>query len=396
MIWVLLGSLGNFIGDSFRLTGTQKGLMTAVPVLSGAGLRLLLGPLGERFGGRRIGLVCLALTTLPLLAGWLLADSYSRVLWLGVLLGVAGASFAVALPLASRWYPPEHQGLALGIAGAGNSGTIFASLFAPRLAQAYGWHTVFGLALIPNLIVLAAFALLAQDSPSTPRRFGLAPYLALLRQPDTGRFAALYAITFGGFVGLTGYLAIFLHQQYRLSKVDAGDLTAACVCAGSFARPLGGYLSDRFGGVRLLLMLLIAIVALLAAIATLPPFGAALLLLIALLATLGLGNGAVFQLVPLRFHREVGAITGLIGAAGGVGGFLLPFLLGSTHDRTGSYTGAFLICAAAALVVLLLLGAAGSGWHGSWARPRAARQGSLARTPVHGFGAGTSETASAE
>lgn len=362
MVWVLLGALGNFIAEDLNLSDWQKGLMTALPILSGSAFRLMLGPMGDRFGGRRTGMTALGLTTIPLLTGWLFAGSFSSVVFTGLLLGVAGASFAVALPLASRWYPPEHQGLALGIAGAGNSGTVLSSLFAPRLAQAYGWETVFGLALIPILLTLVAFTLLAQDSPTTPRRFGLANYGRVLRQSDTAWFGAIYAVTFGGFVGLGAYLAIFLRQQYGLSKVNAGDLTALCVFAASFARPVGGHLADRFGGVRILVAMLGAISVLLLAISALPAFAVIVPLLVAVMAVFGMGNGAVFQLVPLRFGKDVGTVTGIVGAAGGVGGFLLPFLLGYLHDTSGSYTAGFLVCALAALVTLAALVGVRRGW----------------------------------
>lgn len=381
MVWTLLGALGNFIAADFGLNGTQKGLMTATPILAGSFFRLILGPLGDRFGGRRAGIAGLALTTLPLLIGWRFAESFSAVMLTGMLLGVAGASFAVALPLASRWYPPEHQGLAMGIAGAGNSGTVLASLFAPRLARAFGWEAVFGLALIPILLTLVAFVVLARDSPSTSRTLNLKQYGRVLRQADTGWFAAIYAVTFGGFAGLGGYLAIFLREQYGLSRVQAGDLTALCVFAASFARPVGGYLADRFGGIRLLIALLGLIAVLMLGVAGLPPLALLVPLLVVVMAVFGMGNGAVFQLVPLRFTRDIGTVTGLVGAAGGVGGFLLPFLLGSLYDRTGTYATGFLVFTAASLLTLTALVVAQRAWRSTWAPA-----GSAART---GLGRGT-------
>src|SRR5687768_14823612 len=165
MIWVLLGALGAYVASDLDLTPAQKGLMVAVPPLGGSAFRLLLGTLSDRVGIERTGLVSMALALLPLLWGWLGGGSYAQVLGIGVLLGVAGASFAVALPLVSRWYPPEHQGLALGIAGAGNSGTIIAALAALRLAEHVGWHGVFALAAIPVSLAWLAFALLAKEPP---------------------------------------------------------------------------------------------------------------------------------------------------------------------------------------------------------------------------------------
>ena len=170
MVWVLMGALGSFIAEDLGLSNAQKGLMTATPLLAGSAFRLILGPLSDHIGSRKTGLIGLVLTLIPLLTGWLFADSLATVILVGIMLGVAGASFAVALPLASRWYPPEHQGLAMGLAGAGNSGTVLASLFAPRFAQHYGWQPVFGLAMIPILLTLVVFFLLAKDSPKPPTR----------------------------------------------------------------------------------------------------------------------------------------------------------------------------------------------------------------------------------
>ncbi len=367
MVWVMLGALGNDISDDLGLSGTQKGLMTALPILSGALLRLPLGILGDRFGGRRVGLISLSLTLAPLLVGLLLADRLAVVYLVGILLGVAGASFAVALPLASRWYPPEHQGLALGIAGAGNSGTVIASLFAPRLADSLGWQAVFGIAIVPIVVTLAIFYLLAKDSPSQQQTSSLGDYASALRHSDTFWFSLFYSITFGGFVGLSSYLAIFYREQYGLSKIHAGDLTAACVFAGSFARPLGGVLADRLGGIRVLIALFGVIAGLMLLVSTTPALGPAFAVLLLSMAFLGMGNGAVFQLVPQRFPREIGVITGLVGAAGGIGGFLLPFLLGSLEDATGTYGSGFLVYTGGAALTGLILIAVQRNWHSTWA-----------------------------
>jgi NNP family nitrate/nitrite transporter-like MFS transporter len=185
MVWVLLGALANAIALDFGLSAAQQGLMVAVPLLGGALLRLVLGVLTDALGARRTGILGMGLTVVPLLMGWLWADSFSKVVLVGLLLGVSGASFAAALPLASRWYPPQYQGLAMGIAGAGNSGTALATFFGPRIAQAWGWHAVFGLALVPLVLTLAVFVLLARDSPSQPAPQPLAAYARVLRRSDT-------------------------------------------------------------------------------------------------------------------------------------------------------------------------------------------------------------------
>lgn len=366
MIWVLLGPLGPFLGESLKLTATEKGLLTAVPLLGGSLFRPVLGTLADRIGGRRTGLIGMGLTMAPLLLGWKFAQTLPDFYAMGLLLGIAGASFAVALPLASAWYPPEYQGLAMGIAGAGNSGTLMATLFAPRLAQYLGWRNVFGLAMIPVALVWLAFALMARDNPArqVPKKWR--DYAAVLREADTGWFCLLYSVTFGGFVGLTSFLTIFFRDQYQLSKVQAGDLTTLVVLSGSFLRPVGGWVSDRIGGYRLLLILLAGVSCCMAGVGTLPPLPVAMLLLVLAMGMLGMGNGAVFQMVPLRFPDRVGILTGIVGAAGGLGGFLLPSMLGAVKDRTGEYGPGLLVCAAAVFVVAVVLLQLGTAWRAAW------------------------------
>jgi NNP family nitrate/nitrite transporter-like MFS transporter len=362
MIWVLLGVLGVYVAKDFNLSPGQKGLMVALPILGGSLCRLPMGLLVDRIGPKRTGILGQLLLMIPLLWAWKGGSNLSEVLSLGFLLGVAGGSFAVALPLASRWYPPEHQGLAMGIAGAGNSGTVLTAFFAPRLAEAFGWHAVFGLALIPVSVVLILFTLFARESPSQPKPKPIREYFTILRQRDTLWFSLIYCFTFGGFVGLASFLVIFFHDQYGISKVTAGTLTAACVFSGSFMRPVGGFLSDRFGGVRVLVVLLACCAVGLALLATLPPVVVVTPLIFLTMGCLGLGNGSVFQLVPQRFRKEIGVATGLIGAAGGLGGFLLPSLLGVLKGATGTYASGFVFLAVAGIAALGLLLSQKSRW----------------------------------
>jgi NNP family nitrate/nitrite transporter-like MFS transporter len=378
MVWVVLGPLGPFLGESLKLSATQKGLLTAVPLLGGSFFRPILGWMTERFGGRRTALIGLAVSLLPLLLGWQFATSFEHFLGVGLLLGVAGASFAAALPIASAWYPPEYQGIAMGIAGAGNSGTLLATLFAPRLAQAFGWRSVFGIAMIPIALVWVLFFLMAKDAPGQRSVKRWRDYAALLREPDTAWFCFIYSITFGGFVGLASYLSIFFRDQYDLTKVQAGDLTTVVVLFGSFLRPVGGFLSDRWGGYRMLLMLLTGISVCLAGVATLPAVPFALTLLVLAMAMLGMGNGSVFQLVPQRFTGRVGIITGIVGAAGGFGGFLLPSLLGTIKDRTGSFGVGFALFGAVVLTGAAALLYLGRVWRQTWTEEAAARAGLMA------------------
>ena len=366
-IWYLLGPLGNFIAEGLQLSATQKGFLIATPLLGGSIFRIIMGALTDHLGPRRTGLIGIALTFVPLLLGWLVADTLPRLFVVALLLGIPGASFAVALPLASRWYPPQYQGLVMGIAGAGNSGTVLASLFMPRLAAVIGWQAAMGVAIVPMAAAGLVFFLCAKDSPNQPPPKHWSDYLAVLRELDTIWFCLFYSITFGGFVGLASFLGIFFHDQYLVDKVRAGDLTALCVFAGSFMRPVGGLLADRFGGIRMLAGLYGVVALLLFAISSLPPLWLATPLFIAALALLGAGNGSVFQLVPLRFQREIGVITGLVGAAGGLGGFFLPSLLGLMKDLTGTYASGFVVLAALCLWGMSLLVAVSGAWRMTWA-----------------------------
>ena len=380
MVWVILGPLGPYIGETLHLSATQKGFLTAVPLLGGSLFRPALGWMTERFGGRSTGLFGLGTTLCVLLAARTFGSSYVNLLSLGILLGIAGASFAAALPLASAWYPPQYQGLAMGIAGAGNSGTLLATLLAPRLAQAFGWRNVFSMAMLPVALVWIAFFFLAKDAPGKRVVKRWSDYAAVLRVSDTGWFCLMYSITFGGFVGLASFLTILFHDQYHFSKVQAGDTTTVIVLFGSFLRPVGGMLADKLGGYRMLRILLAVIGCCLLAIATLPAAGVALVLFVFTMAMLGMGNGAVFQLVPQRFPKSVGIMTGIVGAAGGFGGFLLPSLLGSTKDATGSFAVGLAICAAIALSGAGALLYVGRIWRETCSQESALRAG-LIREP---------------
>lgn len=362
MVWVLIGVLGAYIGKDFGLSATQKGFMAAVPLLGGALVRIPLGLLVDHIGPKKTGILSQLIVLVPLIGMWFFAKDFNQLLVLGLLLGVAGGSFAVALPLASRWYPPRHQGMALGIAGAGNSGTVLASLFAPRLAEIWGWHAVFGLALIPVLVTLVVFSVLAKESPDQPQPKKLAAYLSVCKERDTLWFCLFYSITFGGFVGLASFLGIFFHDQYGLTKVMAGNMTALCVFGGSCFRPVGGYLADRFGGARVLSILFGMAAVFMIGVGFLPQIFFVTLWMFLGMACLGMGNGAVFQLVPLRFRKEMGVMTGVVGAAGGIGGFFLPALLGYLKDASGSYSTGFLIFAFACFTALAVLRMVQRGW----------------------------------
>ncbi len=382
MVWVLFGPMTPFIAEQIHISATQKGLLTAIPLLGGSFFRPILALLADRIGGRRAGLVGLCLTLVPLICGWRFATELWQLYAVGFLLGIAGASFAVALPLAGRWYPPEHQGLAMGIAGAGNSGTLIATLVGPSLAQQYGWHFVFGIAILPIAAVLCAFFLLARNSTSKSAPKTWSAYGKVLSMADTWKLCFLYSITFGGFVGMTSFLSVFFHDQYHLSKITAGDLTTLVVLSGSFLRPVGGWLADRVGGFRMLLTLFCGIALCLAAIGTLPAIAVVVPLLFVVMGMLGMGNGAVFQIAPQRFPAHIELITGVVGAAGGLGGFFLPSLFGILKDLSGTYATGLLCLALLVATAAFLLLEFGVGWSRTWAGAAVARARVFAYRPT--------------
>jgi len=368
MVWVMLGPLAPIISGELGLDPAQKGLMVAIPTLAGAVLRIVNGLLGDRIGQKLTGTLNQVIVMAGLTAGWWFGiDSFAGTIAIGLILGFAGASFSVALPLASRWYPAEHQGKALGIAGMGNSGTVLAALFAPILAKLFGWNAVMGLAVIPLAVVFVFYLAAAKDSPDQPAAKPLAAYAEVLKHEDAWWFMLFYGVTFGGFVGLSNSLSIWFSDSFALTPVVAGYCTAACVFTGSLLRPLGGALADKFGGTLTLTLVYIFAAVTLAAISTGPAtLPLALALFVVVMGTLGIGNGAVFQLVPQRFRKEMGVMTGLVGFAGGVGGFYLASSLGFAQKYTGSSSAGFLIFAGLALIALVGLTFVKGRWRTTW------------------------------
>ncbi|GLZ87676.1 nitrate transporter [Metapseudomonas resinovorans] len=368
MVWYVLGPLGVQIAADLQLSTQQRAMMVATPILAGAVLRFLMGMLADRTSPKAAGLLGQVVVIVALFVAWQTGiHSYEQALLLGLFLGFAGASFAVALPLASQWYPPQHQGKALGIAGAGNSGTVLAALFAPGLAALYGWNNVFGLALIPLVLTLAIFALAARNAPNRPAPKSMGDYLKALGDRDSWWFMLFYSVTFGGFLGLASTLPGYFHDQYGLAPVTAGYYTAACVFAGSLMRPLGGAFADRIGGIRTLLVVYTVASVCIAAVGFhIESSAAALSLFVVAMLSLGAGNGAVFQLVPQRFHKEIGVMTGLIGMAGGIGGFCLTAGLGAIKQHTGDYQLGLWLFASLGVVAWFGLYGVKQRWRTTW------------------------------
>jgi len=347
MVWLLVGALGIAISEDFHLTPTQKGLLVAFPLLGGALLRVVVGPMADRYGPKQVGLGILWLEVAALVMGWTVGTSYLHMLAIGLLLGFAGASFAIALPIASHAYPPKHQGLAMGIAAIGNSGVLLATFFAPRMAEIWGWRGTFGIMIIPVFFTMAVFYWVIPNWRNGGKigheNNMLGVFWKNIHQPYLYGLCVFYAITFGGFVGFCSFLPIFFHDQYGVDIIAAGTLTAVCGLAGSFARPIGGYLADKFGGLNLLQGVFPMVVVLCFLQFWLLALSWTVPLMILTVLLLGFGNGVVFQIVSLKFHGMMGTASGIIGAAGGLGGFLLPFWFGVLKDVTGSYANGFIL-----------------------------------------------------
>jgi len=363
LCWVMIGALGVYITKDLHLSAGQKGLLVAIPILSGSVARIIVGAISDRWSMKGAGYITIACAATALVLGATVAHGYEALLGVGVLLGVSGASFAVALPMASRWFPPEKQGLALGVAGAGNSGTVIATFFAPRIAGMVGWQTTMLLALIPLGLMTMVWTVLAKDSPRRVEPTRMSKVLAI---PDFWLLALVYSVTFGGFVGLTSFMPIFLNSEYHLKAVDAGMITAAAAFLGSAFRPLGGYVSDRFTGRGTAMVILGFVLTSALVVGSHVSLALTSASFFVMLASLGCGNGAVFQMVPQRFPKEIAVVTGLVGAAGGLGGFLLPTMLGALKDATGTYFSGFAVFALMAGVALTIVTVAGRRWARTW------------------------------
>jgi MFS transporter, NNP family, nitrate/nitrite transporter len=356
--WSLLGPLGPDLQDHLGVSDLQLSVMVAVPVILGSLMRVPMGILTDRHGGRRVFGALMAWTLAPLVALAIWHDSFAVVVALGFLLGFAGASFAIGVPFVSHWYPPGRQGYALGVYGMGMGGTVLAGLTAPEIADAWGLAVAFLVAAVLLAAVTIGFVLMARNPP-VPRRAATSALAPLRVFRTSGRAWALtlfYFLAFGGFVAMFLYLPKLLTAVYDLSKTDAGARAAGFALLAVLARPVGGVLSDRLGAERVLRWSFVATAALAAALAAtythIVPLTACCL---SLAIAFGLGTGAVFKLVASWFPDEVGAVTGVVGAAGGLGGFFPPLVMGVVKAATGGYALGFLLLAAVALGCLAVL-----------------------------------------
>jgi MFS transporter, NNP family, nitrate/nitrite transporter len=357
--WSLLGPLGPDLQDALKLSDFQESAMVAVPVLLGSLMRIPLGWLTDRLGGRLVFTALLVYTPLPLIVLAIWHSSLGVLLVFGFLLGFAGASFAVGVPFVNGWYAAERQGMALGVYGMGMGGTVLAGLTAPRIADHWGLSAPFWFAAALTAAMAAVFALMARDArpPATGPRPGMFGALGVFR--TSGRAWALtlfYFLAFGGFVAMFLYLPKLLTGVFDLSKSDAGARAAGFALLAVVARPTGGWLSDRVAARQVLTASFSGVVVCAGLLAATYTSIVPLTIFCLLMAVaLGLGTGAVFKLVPEWFPDRVGSVTGVVGAAGGLGGFFPPLVMGIVKSATGGYALGFVLMALVAVVCLGVL-----------------------------------------
>lgn len=357
--WSMMGPLGPDLQDLLDLSEIQLAMMIAVPVLMGSLMRIPLGLLTDRYGGRRVFTALLVFTLAPLAALAVWHESFSAVILFGFFLGFAGASFAVGVPFVSRWYPAERQGMALGLYGIGMGGTVLGGLTAPRISDRWGLTAPFVVAMVLTAAMAIVFWLLARDAPvARPvATGGMFSSLRIFRdQPAAWAPTFYYFLCFGGFVAMFAYLPKLLTSVHDLDKPDAAARAAGFALVAVIARPLGGWLADRFGA-DLILRVSFAGTAVCAVL--LAPFydemAPLTILALSMAGAFGLGTGAVFKLVAHDFPQSVGAVTGVVGAAGGLGGFFPPLVMAFVKSATGDYVLGFAFLALTAIAALVVL-----------------------------------------
>lgn len=341
------------IRKQLGLSPIEVSVAIAIPVLLGSVGRIPLGLLTDRFGGRIIFSIVMACSVIPaMLMGWVTA--YWQLVLFGLFIGIALASFSVGVGFVSGWYPAEKQGTALGIYGAGNIGQSLAAFGSPVLARSLGFKWgfwTFGLLLLAWLIV---FWFGARNAPRTGPPKSVSDMLRPLRESMSWVLSLYYFLTFGGFVAMAIYLPVFLTEMFGLTPQDAGFRTAGFVVLATAMRPIGGWLADRVGG-RVILRWVFPTTAAMAILLACPLISTFTIGALGMAAAIGLGNGAVFKLVPQYFPGAVGSVTGLVGAAGGLGGFFPPLVVGSVRQATGAFTWGFVLLAVFAAICLIVL-----------------------------------------
>ena len=367
-VWVLNGAMGPFLTKAFHLKPVQTGLMVSIPTLAGALMRFPLGVLSQYIGRKNAALVEMGLIVLAMIYGYYLVQSFNDVLAMGVLLGIAGASFGVALSLGAGWFPQEHKGLAMGIAGAGNIGTVVALLLAPPVAKAYGWHAVYGWTAVVMVIPILVMIFMAKEPPDIQHQ-SLREHLAPLREAYGWVFSLVYVITFGGFIGLSTFLPSFYYNEFAVTPIQASWLTLLAAVVGSSIRAVGGWWADRVGGIAALAIVFMAVIGTLLFLTATPSLVLTTILFMLCFAALGAGNGALFQLVPLRWPASTAVAGSMIGEIGGLGGAILPNAMGISKQSFGTFAYGFLFYALFSAVVLGSLLFFQRRWTRTWVGP---------------------------
>lgn len=367
-IWVINGTLAPFITEAYQLSAAQKGLMLSIPIIAGSLMRFPLGLLAQYIGRKNATVVEMAGIAIAMLYGFFVVNSYHDLLALGVLLGIAGASFGVALSLGAGSFPPQYKGLAMGLVGAGNIGTAVAALLAPPLAQSFGWQAVYGIAAVGIVLPMAVMLVFAKEPDDRNAHGSLREHVACLFEKDGWAFSLIYAITFGGFIGLVTFLPSYFYEQFGVSKVQAGQLTMLAALVGALTRVAGGWLADRFGGINILTLVLAVVVSsLLLCGMVVDSLWLTMLCFLLCFSALGAGNGALFQLVPLRWPGSTAVAGSMIGEIGALGGGVVPLAMGLSQQYSGSFFTGFALFAGAGCVVLVMLRIIQGGWVQVWA-----------------------------
>jgi MFS transporter, NNP family, nitrate/nitrite transporter len=359
--WSMFGPLGPTLQTHLHLSEFKLAFVVAIPVVLGSVMRIPMGILTDRFGGRTVFTALMAYSVIPLVLLALFHDSFGAVVGLGFLLGATGASFAVGVPYVNRWYDKARQGFALGVYGMGMGGSVIAALTAPKMAKHWSLATPFWVAAGLMAAMTVVFWLLARDAPAsasvaTGPRSVIAPLQVFRRSGRAWALTLFYFLSFGGFVAMFLYLPKLLTGVHHLSKTDAGYRAAGFALLAVLARPVGGWLSDRIGSERVLRICFLATTVLAAILAaTYKHMVPLTICCLTVAVALGLGTGAVFKLVAQWFPAEVGAVTGVVGAAGGLGGFFPPLVMALVKSLTGSYALGFVLLAAVAMLCLAVL-----------------------------------------
>ncbi len=361
MVWLLIGAMSISLAQSLQLSDQEIAWLVSLPLLGGAVLRMVAGWSADRLGARSTALAILLAELLVLCWGWFGVTEYGDALVFSVCLGVAGASFSVALPIAGRAYPPPAQGFVLGLAASGNIGTVLIFFLAPRWAAAMDWHQVCGIMAGVVTATLLGFVVAVPSTTPVPGLRAVAWWhhaAQLIRRRSAYWLCFLYAITFGGFVGLCSLLPLLLHEVYHVDAIQAGMIAALCGLIGSVVRPVGGYVADRQGGLRTLYYIFPVIAGAVVAVIS-PSPTMAVVMMVVVTAAMGFGNGVVFQLVAEWFPTDIGLASGVVGASGSIGGFLLPILIATVKGFSGSYElglwlfAGFTVCAWGTVMVAL-------------------------------------------